>query len=61
MLPKGCVCLMQKLFFQTNKQTKQWEGILQCQKARMLPTINEVGQDTAVSLKELPLDRAVRM
>lgn len=36
-------------------------GNLRCQKARVLPTTNEVESDTDISLKELPLAKVVRM
>ena len=53
MLPRMCVFNAKDFFL--NK--KQWEGILRCQKA----TTKEVGPNTAVSLKELPVAKAVKM
>lgn len=57
-LPRVCVCVLTQRFFYLKKQH---EGILQCQKARELPTANEVESDTDGRLKELPLANAVRM
>lgn len=50
-----CVCFNAKILL-----PKQYEGILQCQRARELPT-TEVESHTDGSVKELPLANVVKM